>query len=241
MNLTIPIRAQNSKRSWSRAMGMRGNYSWENNKANRTRYIFSITTALLLVSMLLVGSIGGILQGASAKSNFDRSGYSTTQNRGGNSGSNQSTTKSTPSNTPTPAKTTTSPAAQTQARQTPVAPKATTPTPATTTPAPAPVAQTASSQVVTQPAVTPTPTPVDTAPAINAMTAAQTDKSTQPVTYISNILPDDTRNRIFILAGVAALTGALLYTISFIGVAAPAMKREIPIRYIVPVREGITS
>jgi len=233
MNLTIPIRAQNSKRSWTR--GVQGKH---------TRYIFSITTALLLVSTLIMGSVSGLVQGVSAKDNFNRSNYynMNTSGRGGNSGSsNQSTTKNTqntsPSTTksPPPAKSTT-PARQTT---TTTPPKAATPAPATTTPpAPAPAAQKSAPQPAPEPT---TPAPVDTTPAINAMTAAQSAKPVQPVTYTSQKISNETRNRIFILAGIAAVTGGLLYTISFIGATAPAMKREIPIRYIVPIREGITS
>jgi len=233
MNLTIPIRAQSSTSSWARHM--RGSSSVNTIKADRKRYLFSMITATLLVGTLLAGSIGGIMQSASARDNFSSRNYyspGSSQNRGA-SRSNQTT------QTPSRGTTSTQTSTKTPPPATPVTPAA--PQPAPTTPAPA-TAQTATPVVAKAP-VTPqivsAPTPVDTAPAIANMSSAQAEKNTQAVTYTSSKLSDETRNRILMLAGVATITGALLYTISFISVAAPVTRRNIPIRYIVPVREGI--
>lgn len=242
MNLTIPIRAQSSTSSWSRQL--RGSSSNKYSKADRKRYIFSMITATLLVGSLIVGSIGGVIQSASARDNFSSRSYNyspnTSQNRGSNTNNQTSNSSPSKTTTTTPATTkTTAPSITTKVTPT-AQPAATTPAPAAQTATPVAVtpAKVVTPQIVAQP---PAPAPVDTAPAIENMTAAQATKSTQPVSYNSNRISDDTRNRILMLAGVATVTGALLYTISFIGATVPASRREIPIRYIVPVREVVAS
>jgi len=253
MNLTIPIRAENSNSSLTRDMG---GYSlvrhsstnvWKNTKSDQKRFILSIVTVGLLVSTLAVGSIGSVMQSASARENtwygqsarnsdnVNRNGQNYYSNTDRNdtqpTGNSNGTTTRPPvaqapvapaTPTPAPTKTVTQ---VTPAASTPTAEPAATPAPASTP------------NVAPQSAAVQTPVPVDTAPAIANMTTAQADTSSQPVTYTSERMSDETRNRLMILAGVAAVTGGLLYTMSFIGTAPATQKRGIPIRYIVPVRE----
>ena len=239
MNLTIPIRAQNSTTSWSR--DSRGNFpgkhTWRYARGEHKRYIFSLITVGLLVSTLVVGSVGSMVQMASARDNYGWRGQSNRQNNNDRGGSSNSSRNS---NTNTPAPTTTTKTA-TPAKTTTVAPTTTpppaTPAPAVATPAPK---QVVTPQIVAQPAAA--PEPVDTAPEVVSTAAAQatTDNKPQPVTYTSQRLSDETRNRIIIMAVVAATTGALLYTMSMFGAAATEPKRAIPVRYTIPVRE-VTS
>ncbi|MDB5179746.1 MAG: hypothetical protein JWN12_378 [Candidatus Saccharibacteria bacterium] len=199
-------------------------------------------TAVLLIGTLVASSVGGMLQVASARDNYPpNSGQNSSPSSP--SGNTQNPSNQTSPATPTTANTTT-PATTSEVPPAPQ-PDATTPAPqatpapaaAASQPAPA-VATSVTPQIVAE---TPAPATVDTEPAIANMTAAQAGKNTQAVSYTSGRLSDETRNRILILAGVATVTGALLYTISFIGATEPTSRREIPIRYIVPVREVITS
>jgi len=249
VNLTIPIRAQNSTTSWTR--GTRGNFSGKYtrkyNGADNKRYIFSLITVALLVSTLVVGSVGGIVQMASARDNYSRRGqgqYYQSQNTNSSRNDNNTNTAkpatTTPAVTASPSKTTTNTAPTTTAK-----PAVTAPAVAATTPAPAAVAEKAAvtPQIVSQPAVVEAPKPVDTAPQVASTAAAQaTTDSTkaQEVTYTSQRLSDASRDRILIMAVVAATTAALLYTMSLFGAAEPK-RAAIPVRYIVPVREASTS
>ena len=254
MNLTIPIRATNSNSSLTRDMG---GYSsvrhsstnvWKNTKSDQKRFVLSIVTVGLLVSTLAVGSIGGVMQSASARENtwYGQGSQNNSRNNNNYSNTNRNDTHSNNPNTSGP--TTGRPSTQTPVTTTPptttptkVAPPAATPQPAAT-PVAAPTAaaptQVVTPQVVSQPAIAETPAPVDTAPAIANMATAQTHTSSEAVTYTSERMSEETRNRLMILAGVAAVTGGLLYTMSFIGTAPATQKRGIPIRYIVPVREA---
>jgi hypothetical protein len=213
MNLTIPKRAQNSTSSSSHFL--RGSSSVQSSKAERKRYVFSMTAGLLVIATLAVSSVGGMLHTASARDNFASRSFTYTPN---DRTKNQVVHQSTVSQpvTTTPDRTTTVVAA----------------------PPPAPVTH---AQTAPQPVLQPAAQPVDTAPAIATMTVAQSNKGAQPIQYTSSRLADDTRNRILLLAGVAAITGMLLYMISLIGTAKPSVKRDIPIRYIVPVREAMTQ
>lgn len=79
---------------------------------------------------------------------------------------------------------------------------------------------------------------VDTAPAIEQMVAAQAEKSADPVSYTTNRISDDTRDRLLISAGVATLASAVMYALTLIGGAAStpmggAMRRKIPIQEVV--------
>jgi len=264
MNLTIPIRAENSSSSLSRGIG--GNSSI----VHPSRLILSIVTTGIVVSALAVGSVGGIMQSASAQ--LGPMYRQNERNYGGESNdgpqektspaisedpvarspgaspevpatTDKTVTEVTPVQTPTPAQT------PTQAPATTVTPKmstpATTPTPApataTTTPS-APAPATATTVVVNPPVqvapvTTVQPAATDTAPAIAAMAQAQALTNSQPVTYTSARLPDAARDRLVLIAAIAAITGGLLYTMSFIGGTPLGPKQGIPIRYIVPVRE----
>jgi len=255
MNLTIPIRATNSKSSLTRDMGGYSSVGrssanvWKNTKSDQKRFILSIVTVGLLVSTLVVGSVGGVMQSASAKENtwYGQGSQNNDNNsRNGQTYSNANRNDTQPTNT-AGGSTTSRPTTQTPVTTTPtntVTPAAPAPaTPAVTQPAPTPApvatpARTATPQIAAQPSVVETSAPVDTAPAIANMAEAQATTSSESVTYTSERMSDATRNRLMILAGVAAVTGGLLYTMSFIGATSASQKRGIPIRYIVPVREA---
>jgi hypothetical protein len=70
---------------------------------------------------------------------------------------------------------------------------------------------------VEQPVVAPATVPVDTAPEIVTMTTARAAADSLPVTYTNERMSFVTRDRLIILAAVAATTGALLYMMSLIG------------------------
>lgn len=260
MNLTIPIRAQSSKRSWSRQLQGKSSARFisSHRNAERKRYIFTVITATLLIGTLVVGSVGGLIQSASALSGYDyyfnnltkkndasKASNATTKSGATGSSSSSNASKTTTSSANTSKTTTPTVVTPTQTTQT------TTPAPAATTApaAAAPVTTTTTAPVAkaVAPAATvapASPTVVDTAPASAALTTAQAaDKSAataQTVNYTSNRISDETRNRILMFAGVAAVTATLLYTISLIGAGVPAAtRRAIPVRYIVPIKEGI--
>jgi len=225
-------------------------YIGKQNQSDRKRYIVSLVTIALLVSTLIVGSVGSMMQMASARDNYSRRGqYYPTQNTN-SSRNNSSNGASSNNNTPAKPATTTpavtaSPSKTTTNTTTTAKPAATTPAPAVAAPAPAPepAKVVVTPQIVSQPAVVETPAPVDTAPQVASTAAAQaaTDSTkTQEVTYTSQRLSDESRNRILILAVVAATTAALLYTMSLFGATEPK-RAAIPVRYIVPVREASTS
>ncbi|MBC7459282.1 hypothetical protein H7200_01040 [Candidatus Saccharibacteria bacterium] len=198
MNLTIPIRANSSTSSLSR--DVRGNSLKRAHRLNRQRYIFSMTTAIFVTGTLVMGGVGSIATTASAhekNSNYAPSAPVTVV---------ETAPKVEPAVVPPVVQPVQPPAAPTVA---PVAPV--TPAPASTPPAQRSVVQPA----VVQPVVT--PAPVDTAPEIVTMTAAQAANDSQPVTYTNERMSFVTRDRLIILAAVAATTGALLYTMSLIG------------------------
>jgi len=111
---------------------------------------------------------------------------------------------------------------------------------------PNPVTETVAPQApVTPQIISPAATPrieevVDTAPAIAQMTQAQAVTTGQTVTYTSQKISEEIRNRLIALATVALVTGSALYVMSLFTATAPATRRTIPIRYIVPVREVTT-
>jgi hypothetical protein len=101
------------------------------------------------------------------------------------------------------------------------------------------------SKPVAEKTVTPAITPPDTAPAIAQMSEAQASTSGaavgEPVSYGSAKISEDTRNRILIFAGVAAVTGALLYSMSYVTAGAFTGRRPVPVRYIVPINGAVRS
>ncbi|RWZ78311.1 MAG: hypothetical protein EOT05_00915 [Candidatus Microsaccharimonas sossegonensis] len=215
MNLTIPTRAKSSTSSWSRQL--RGSSSRKILRAGRKRYIFSIITAALLTGTVIAGSIGSVVQVASARDNFspqnshDQLNSPQNQSRGEIRNGNSAETKA-----PTPTNTKTQTALS--SNNAPVQPATTTPArKPTPTASPSPM-QTVTSQVTpVEPQTSKSVTPIDTAPASANITAAQAEKAPTPVRYTSAKLSDEARNRLLVFAGVTVLTGSLLYTMSFIG------------------------
>ena len=235
MNLTIPKRPYNPAPKFSGSV--------QSKKVERKRYAVSIVTALFIVGALITGSIGSLLQVAEAKPNYgayfnnlrNRNAQENESSRTTTQSTNTSRTTNTTPATPAPANTTT-PAQQTPSQnpapqQTP-APSASQ-TPATRQPAVVqPVAAAPKQRAVT----------VDTAPQVAALTAAQAQDSAasaKTVTYTSNKISNETRDRILIMAAVAGITATLLYIMSLIGTGASASRRQqVPVRYIVPIKEG---
>jgi len=285
MNLTIPIRAENSNSSLRRYSG--------STSADQKRFILSTVVIGVVVGTLVIGGIGSSIMPASAKSDL---GYiqvdqqnsqkapvdaATTMNSSGASSPTPSPatqpsdtavdTPATPAKSPvvpttaTPAATTPDPITRVQP-MTPVAAPMTTPavSPLTVTPsivaAPVEVAPVVQPQPVSSPISSTTPTPVtgslkvvqpttadivpspsvsiDMAASIAGMATVQATTASQPVAYTSSRLSDEARNRIIIMSVVAAVIGGLLYTMSFIGTTPTNPRRDIPIRYIFPVKEA---
>lgn len=202
------------------------------NTIGRKRFVVSIITFAFVTSVLVVGSVGSLLQQTSARSN--RNGYYSNQNRydrNDRNEANRSGSASKESNSGNTSQRQSPTPTQTQKQQTPpAAPTAA----ATPTPPPTP-------QITQAPAIVyEAPEPVDTAADVTAMTTAQATTSGQTVAYTSQRISDETRDRLIALAGVALVTGGLLYTMSYFG-AFSASRRPIPVRYIVPVREVATS
>jgi len=75
MNLTIPIRAQNSSSSLSRGVGGNSSriYLWRRQKSTHTRLVLSLVAAGLLVGALVTGSVGSVMYSASAQNRDDTS------------------------------------------------------------------------------------------------------------------------------------------------------------------------
>lgn len=227
MSLTIPIRAQKSTLSWGPG---RLGHSFA-----KARFVVSMMLFGIVMSALVVGTTGSLMQLTSAR-DYRRDGYNSRQGRSDErtqSGSTQ-TRQTTPTNTNTSG---TSSTQRTTPRQTPVEKQPA--APVVQTPPPATPQITPSSTVIRE---TPMPAPVDTAPASEQMTIAQAEEvTTQPVVYTSQKISNEVRDRLIILAAVASFTGALLYTMSYFATASSAPRRSIPVRYVAPVREAVTS
>jgi cytoskeletal protein RodZ len=236
MNLTIPKRPYNPAPKFSGSV--------QNKKAERKRYAVSIVTALFIVGALITGSVGSLLQVAEAKPNYgayfnnlrNRNAQENDASRTTNQSTNTSRTTNTTPAKPAPANTTT------PARQAPVqtpAPQQTPAPSASQTPA---TRQPAAVQPVTAKPAQPAAPVVDTAPQVATLTAAQAQDSAasaKTVTYTSNKISNETRDRILIMAAVAGITATLLYIMSLIGTGASASRRQqVPVRYIVPIKEG---
>jgi len=294
MNLTIPIRAENSNSSLRRYSGGKS--------ADQKRFILSTVVISIVVSMLVISSAGSSVSFALAKSDAastpadqqnSQKAIDTTQpskisnTQGGADATTMAGSSTSPVvvSTTTPLANSTTPVPLTPAK-TPLEPVTTTPTPTASdplvtivqpvTPVLAPVVTpptvssppvatpvevapvtppqpietsttsktstsvTSSSKVI-QPATADIAQPsvsVDMASSIAAMAAVQAKTVSQPVTYPSARLSDEVRNRLIIMAAVAAITGGLLYTMSFIGTTPTNPRRDIPIRYIFPVKEA---
>lgn len=122
-----------------------------------------------------------------------------------------------------------------------------TPPPAQTdasTPAPAPqptvapVQPTPPARVTPRAIPAPTP-PVDSAPVIATMTATQATSESAPVTYTSRQISPDTRDRLLVLASIAAAVGVVIYILSLFNTGGLRPRSVAPIRYRIPVREVI--
>ena len=191
-------------------------------------YFATLGVSGILMATLIIGSISSVAEAYGRYNRFteptvqrsdrSRQSNSTTNNQSSrNNGSGASTNKAA---TPTPAQTqttTTSPApTQTVAPVTPVAP----------TQPQAPV-------VTSQPKA-PAPPP-DTAVDSQLTSTAQANSESivTPVTYTSQQISDELRDRLIMLAGVLAVSGLALYGITFVG--AKSVARPIPVRRVIPV------
>lgn len=231
MNLTIPKRPYNPAYKWSGSI--------QSKKAERKRYAVSIVTALFIVGALITGSVGSLLQVAEAKPNYGAY-FNNLRNRNAQENTASRTTNETTNTTMN----TTVPASNTTTQQTTQPPAAAPVQPAVAAPKPTqtPATQQPTSAQPVAAAPQPAAKVVDTAPQVAALTAAQAKDSAanaKTVTYTSNKISNETRDRIFILAAVTGITATLLYIMSLIGSGAPALrKQQIPVRYIVPIKEG---
>lgn len=232
---TVPMKARTSNSSWRQFHhgGLAPSLlrlERENKRGNR-RYIFSIALFAFAMTGLVVGSVGGFVQEASAQE--ARRGYlsewlfgnnraETNTNRETNQQRNQreEETITTPAPVTQPAQTTPVTPAPTQA-QAPVT------TPATTTFAPVTTPQTS------------TPVPADTAPEIAATTSAQAAVASQPVTYTSQQISGDTRDQLLTSAAIAAASGGLILIMSSFGTGGAFLAKANPMRIRIPVKEVV--
>jgi len=273
MNLTIPIRADNSTSSLSRDLGGNSSsmYVAKNQKVRQKRVVLLLVATMAVVGICATGGVGGVTQPAAAveantplqNSQSPQSDTPVTTSPADQPSAVDDSEVAVPVESkpvPTTPEVVTTPAVTSQenpATQAPLPavaiPSATTAiTPTTSTSAAPqvvrttidPVSQSSSSpvQAVTlqpnQPSVTEGARFVDTAPAIAAMTQAQARPDSQPVRYVSGRMSDEVRDRLIIIAGVAAVAGAVLYIISFFTKVTSTPRRAVPIRYIFPVRGG---
>ncbi|MDB5162065.1 MAG: hypothetical protein JWM52_573 [Candidatus Saccharibacteria bacterium] len=192
------------------------------------RYIISILVFAIMTSGLIVGTVGSVMETTSARDGRGRSGYSQNQSSRNNS---SYTGKS--ADTSTSGKTTPNTATSKSVT--------TTVTPTRAPDATAPVQPVTPQITPTRAIVQDTPPPIDTAPAITSMTAAQATTPSQSVSYESKQISDESRNRLIILGGLGIVTAGLLYAMSYYITSPTLGRRQIPVRYIVPVQEGVTS
>jgi cytoskeletal protein RodZ len=179
-------------------------------------YVMSLAMGGILMTALILGSIGSVVEAVSRQGRFtdptvQREQQSDTSNsKNTNKGSTTTNVSDTKKTTVTPQTTTTTPPAST--------------TPTTTTQQPAPTQTAATQQPVSQaPVVTSQPkvvtpaAPPDTAVAAQTTTDAQADVAsiTKPVFYTSHQISNDVRDRIIMLAGVLGFSGLSLYAITF--------------------------
>lgn len=241
---TIPMRAQKSNSSWSNqpgtGLGPSLRVIQHTTRGERRRFIFSVGLFVFTLIGLVAGSMGDILQSASAvESPRWATAQPTTQ---------PSSPQSQPSST---SPTTTQPSGSTQPSSTPqqpssqpssTPPSSTSSQPATQPPASsAPASSSVSSssttpvKKVTQPVqydstpvaqptfeAAPIATP-DTSGDIATMSAAQANVPTIPVTYTTGRISDATRNRLLLLAASALASGVIIYVISLFGASGSSL------------------
>lgn len=221
-------------------------------KTERMRFIFSLGLFVFTIGGLVIGSSGSVFQEVSAREGF---GWGQNQNRR-NERSNQSGNRTTSQQPTQPQQNQTQ--NQSQNRTAPVTPAQTPPTNQSRvvpTPAPAPAPAPAPTQAPTQTQQanpvrttpvrasapqtatvaeqTPAAEPVNTAPEIAAMTSAKAVTPVEPVTYTSNKISTETRNRLLALAVSAATSALLIYAMSMF----KSTESGSPVRYRIPVRE----
>ena len=233
MNITVPMNAKKSNRSWvpSGVRPSRRSQVRTLNRVSNFSYGASILLFVVMVSALAAELLGGISPDASAQRGRDYGERSFYYSQRGSNSSNSNTSNSSrvtqPSTTPTQPQPTTT-----------VAPA--TPVPAVQQ-APAPVASApvkpAARQVVEEPMA---PVVADTAPAINEMTSALAVQETAPVTYTTQRISESTRDRLISVSVAAITAGIAMYLLTFIGRGASSMASfaaSMP-RYKIRVREG---
>lgn len=243
---TIPMRAQKSNSSWSNqpgtGLGPSLRVIQRTTRGERRRFIFSVGLFVFTLIGLVAGSVGDILQSASA---VESPRWATTQP----TTTQPSPTQSHPSSTtPTTTQPTGSTAPSSTQQQPSSQPSSTTPS-SSTSPQPAaqptasstsaasntPSSSTTPVKKVTQPVqydstpvaqptteAVPTATP-DTSGDIAMMSAAQANVPTLPVTYTTGRISDATRNRLLLLAASALVSGVIIYVISLFGASGSSL------------------
>lgn len=220
---TVPLRARKSNDSWSGQSrnGLRPSLRriQRSERGARRRFIFSVSLFVFTIAGLIVGGAGGFIPEASAQENY-RSGYwNQINNRfewiwSGNSNSRNNQREDARTNVPATQRTT-QPTQQTPVtqEQTP-APAPTQPAPAQTTPVPAQTVAPAAPRVIEPEVAAPV---VNTAPVIETMASAQAATEAKPVTYTSNQISTESRNRLLALAVSAVTSGSLIFIMSLFG------------------------
>lgn len=241
---TIPMKARKSNSSWvgqpHTGLSPSMRHMQRATKGERRRFNFSIGLFIFTIAGLIIGSSGSVLQDVSAREGY---GWGQSRNRG-NERSNQPVNRTTNQQPTQPQQN------HSQNRTAPSVPARTSPTnqaPAAPTPAQAPAQPQQTAPVRTTPARTatvapqtataveaaPESPPVNTAPEITAMSAAKAVTPAEPVTYTSNQISTETRNRLLALAVSATTSALLIYAMSMF----KPNESGAPIRYRIPVRE----
>jgi len=212
-----------------------------NRSPGRKKYILSLVLFGANISALVIGGVVGVMDEATARDNY-RGGYNSSYNssndrRSGNQRQQQPNTRQTnqqqsnvnrnqtntynqPSNQP-PQEVTNEQAPATTAN---VAP----PVEAQ------PVQQ--EQQMVTpqiaQPVIAADPAPIpDTSEEVALVASSQAEVTAAPVTYTTQQISIETRNRLIAIAVSALTSGLLIYIMSFSNIGGTPMRRTIPVRY----------
>lgn len=195
------------------------------------RYAFSIFLFAFALTGLLIGAVGGATPNASAQSRDDswRNWFS---NYWGSRDSDRQNTQTQP--------TTTDRTQTEEQEQAQVQPAPSSPAPEQANPAPA------ASPVVSAPVFPSIVTPSanasesvipDTAQEIASMTSAQAAVESKPVTYTSQQISTETRNRLLAVAAIAVASAIVIYILSLFGTSSAPVSKTSPVRIRVPVRE----
>lgn len=234
---TLPMKARKSKSSRAShpigGLGQSFHRIQRSQRWERRRFIFSVALFVLTLGFGVFGAAGSFMQPAEARDNFrggyggyngygngreygnsrwgewDNSRYGTTDTRDQQRNTSRYYQSHSRSNTTAPTQ---------QRTQTPEKTTKTTEQPQQKGDNAASTAPAATPQIIPPSAAVSYTKPVDTSGAIATMVAAQAVDTREPVTYTSQQISTETRNRLLAVAVSAATSGLLIYLMSLLGV-----------------------